>query len=174
MRQWWWLPVRRISLYSYCLRLLVRKGESLVASTFGMLSNRGIRNTVKLDVKTAVCISIFIVFIYYSDLVVVSTMEYNNIICKEYNKKLGDVSGDSAMRKLHFKVQLDWYKSKLQDFIYLKKHNGNFDAVVANIVEEFDHLVSRPIYSSTAYPKPYPTGSESMGTVWRSLLRFCH
>jgi len=84
-------------------------------------------------------------FALSSDPVVVSSTEYNSIICKEYNKKLvelGDEVDDPAARKLHFKVQLDWYESKMQDFVYLKKNDGNFGSVVANIVDDFNHLVS--------------------------------
>jgi len=87
----------------------------------------------------------FFVFTSGSNLAVVSSSEYKTIIREEYNKKLGalgDEASDSAARNLHFKVQLDWYESKMQDFIYAKKCDGNFDAVVANIVEDFDHLVS--------------------------------
>jgi hypothetical protein len=85
----------------------------------------------------------------------VSSAEYNDIIHQEYNKmlgKLGDEAGDPAARKLHFKVQLDWYELKMQDFIYLKKKDGNFDAVVSNIVDNFDCLVSFGIYLKLNIP----------------------
>jgi hypothetical protein len=104
-------------------------------------------------------------------------MEYNNIIKEGYNKKLsepGDEGGDSAVRKSHFKVQLDWYKSKMQDFIYLKKKNGNFDSMVVNIADGFDCLVNYFIRFSLTYPNCYTTGSDSLGTIQYSLLQFYH
>ena len=70
-----------------------------------------------------------------------SSTEYNDIIHQEYNKmlkELSDEAGDPVVRKHHFKVQLDWYESKMQDFIYLKKKDGNFDVVVGNMMEDFD------------------------------------
>ena len=121
-----------------------------------MHSNPGILSMVRLDVKTTVRNSSLIAHLYFSNIVVVSSMEYNNIIKDEYNKKLselGDEGGNSAVRKAHFKVQLDWYESKMQDFIYLKKKNSNFNAVVVNIVDDFDRLVSYFISFSLTYPE---------------------
>ena len=95
---------------------------------------------------------------------------------EEYNKKLvelGDEADDPAARWLHFKVQLDWYESKMQDFVYLKKNNGNFDAVVANMVDKFDHLVSSHSFCQT-FLEQSTTGSNCMGAVRCSLLRVYH
>jgi hypothetical protein len=142
-----------------------------------MRSNPGILSMARLDVKTTVRSSSLIAHLYFPNIVVVSSTEYNNIIKEEYNKKLselGDEGSDSAVRKSHFKVQLDWYESKMQDFIYLKKKNGNFDSVVANIVDDFDRLVSYFISFGLTYSDCYATGSDSLGTIQRSLLWFYH
>jgi hypothetical protein len=110
-----------------------------------MPSSHGILSMVKSNMKMIVCMIFFSVFAQTSNLTVVSSADYTGMIREEYNKKLvelGDKANNPAARQLHFKVQLDWYKSKMQDFVYLKRNDGNFDAVVANIVDKFDHLVS--------------------------------
>jgi len=123
-----------------------------------------------------VCMIFFSIFAQTSNLTVVSSADYTGIIREEYNKKLvelGDEADNPAARWLHFKVQLDWYKSKMQDFIYLKKNNGNFDAVVASMVDKFDHLVSSHSFCQT-FLEQSATGSNCMGAVQCSLLWVYH
>jgi len=118
----------------------------------------------------------FSIFAQTSNLTVVSSTDYTSIIHKEYNKKfveLGNEADNPAARRLHFKVQLDWYESKMQDFVYMKKNNGNFDAVVASMVDKFDHLVSSHSFCQT-FPEQSTTGSNCMGAVRCSLLWVYH
>ena len=79
---------------------------------YGMPSSHGILSMVKSNVKTIVCIFVF-VFAQSYNFIVVSSAEYNSVICEEYNKRLvelGNKADDPSARKLHFKIQLAWYE----------------------------------------------------------------